>query len=100
MRISAEEQKAIRDTALEVFGDDVTITLFGSRVDDTKKGGDIDILIETEDTLEKAFRRKFLFLAKLKQQIGDRKIDVVVRGSDSGNKPIYEVAQSEGVEIK
>lgn len=53
-----------------------TIYLFGSRVDDSLRGGDIDLFIET-DVKESLFTRKIRFLSKLKQQIGDQKIDVV-----------------------
>jgi len=45
MRLSMLEVKAIKQTYDEVFkyGD---IYLFGSRVDDTQKGGDIDLYID------------------------------------------------------
>ncbi len=46
MRLSETERKVIRTAAVEFFGDDAEIWLFGSRVDDSKKGGDIDLLIK------------------------------------------------------
>jgi hypothetical protein len=36
----------------------------------------------------------------LKKKIGDRKIDVVIKGNDSRHKPIFDVALEEGVELK
>ena len=56
----------------EVFNKGEVI-LFGSRVNDNKRGGDIDLYIKAEYDFEKKIR----FLAKLKSRIGDRKIDVV-----------------------
>ncbi|MCX7101257.1 MAG: nucleotidyltransferase domain-containing protein [Methylobacter sp.] len=50
--------------------------LFGSCVDDSKKGGDIDLFIRTEDKIEIA-NKKLQFLAKLKRQLGEQRIDVV-----------------------
>mgnify|MGYP000577180362 FL=1 len=51
--------------------------LFGSRVDDKIKGGDIDLYIvpKTQNNLRK---KKTKFLVDLKLQIGDQKIDVVL----------------------
>jgi predicted nucleotidyltransferase len=59
-----------------------TIYLFGSRVDDSKKGGDIDLWIESAHDPE-LFTKKISFLARLKRRIGDRKIDVVFSESPS-----------------
>ena len=43
MRITEQEKKAIIDAVKSVDMND-QVWLFGSRVDDSKKGGDIDIL--------------------------------------------------------
>ncbi|QEP43559.1 hypothetical protein D5085_10775 [Ectothiorhodospiraceae bacterium BW-2] len=52
------------------------VRLFGSRLDDSKRGGDIDLLIETDisqpDELVKAKNR---FLAQLYRELGEQKID-------------------------
>ena len=50
------------------------LLLFGSRVDDSKRGGDIDLLVITH-TL--GFPDKLQILADLHQQLGDQKIDLV-----------------------
>ncbi len=42
------QQSTIRTAVAETFGEDANIWLFGSRVDDNKRGGDIDLLIETK----------------------------------------------------
>ncbi len=47
MRLDGEEEKALRKALDGVEGE---IFLFGSRVDDTKKGGDIDVLIFSEES--------------------------------------------------
>ena len=61
---------------------DGAVYLFGSRTDDSKRGGDIDLFIETSDTSD-LFMKKIRFLAKLKRAIGDQKIDVVFNVDES-----------------
>lgn len=52
-----------------------TIYLFGSRVDDHARGGDIDLLILTEEPAEKRLFRKIRI--QLIRKLGWRKIDLV-----------------------
>jgi predicted nucleotidyltransferase len=54
------------------------VILFGSRVDDEKKGGDIDLFIEPAEPMSDLFTRKIKFLTALKKRIGEQKIDLVL----------------------
>jgi len=62
-------------------------------VDETQKGGDIDLyIIPTEH--QELIKKKVKFLAKLKQKIGHQKIDVVM---DIGkNRLIDKIAKQQG----
>ena len=76
MRLTKFEVDSIKQTFLDVFKSG-NIYLFGSRIDDTQKGGDIDLYIQTlkkDDLLEK----KLNFLSLLKQKIGNQKIDLII----------------------
>lgn len=75
MRLSKYYRKSIKDAFDTIFGEG-KIYLFGSRVDETKKGGDIDLYIEIADKTS-LFEKKIKFLARLKQKIEEQKIDVV-----------------------
>jgi len=77
MRLSQFEIEAIHSIAKKYFGSDAQVFLFGSRVDDDKKGGDIDLFISTNEMYLLTLETKIQFLAELKSQIGDQKIDVV-----------------------
>ena len=93
MRLSKQQHQAIKKYFLEVFQEG-HIYLFGSRTNDTKKGGDIDLYIQTPNK-EKLVHKKLDFLVKLKRVIGNQKIDVVF---DKGlQRSIDKVAQAEGV---
>jgi len=95
MRLSDYEIKAIKQTFDEIFSDG-KIYLFGSRVDDSKKGGDIDLSIQTTNTQD-ILVKKIDFLAKIKDKIGDQKIDVVV--SKDKTRAIEKEAISKGIEL-
>ena len=77
MRLSQIEQNAIK-VALKTVDNQAKVYLFGSRVDDTKKGGDIDLLVFSK---QMDLRKKLQFQAKLWETLGEQKIDVVVAKS-------------------
>jgi len=85
MRLTDFEIDAIRSAAVQTFGSAVSVWLFGSRVDDSKRGGDIDLLIiaESDQTRLAILKRETDFLVALKQLIGEQKIDLVVATSGS-----------------
>jgi len=93
MRLSDFEIRSIVATFEKVFGSG-KIYLFGSRVDDNKSGGDIDLYIETEDT-ENLSEKKIRFLVDLEALIGEQKIDVVFQRD--GNRLIEREAKSKRV---
>ena len=47
MRMTPQQAAAVKMFAHRHFGEDAVIWLFGSRTNDSKKGGDYDFLIET-----------------------------------------------------
>jgi predicted nucleotidyltransferase len=74
MRLSKTYIDVIKRSFNEVFCGD--IYLFGSRVDDEKRGGDIDLYLVVKDK-SNLFRKKLKFLAKIKKELGEQKIDIV-----------------------
>jgi predicted nucleotidyltransferase len=74
MRITDEKIKLLKSTILSILPD-AKVYLFGSRVDDNKKGGDIDILIIADRTLD------FIEEGKIERQFfkhfGAQKLDLV-----------------------
>ncbi len=96
MRLDSKTQSEIRDSARRFFGADVY--LFGSRTDDAKRGGDIDLYIETPMSANEAIRSRIAMLGHLYRKIGERKIDLVVNrcGSD---QPIYQAARQHGQKL-
>ena len=48
MRLQSKEIQTIIRIAKEIYGESVKVYLFGSRLNDEKRGGDIDLLVRTE----------------------------------------------------
>jgi predicted nucleotidyltransferase len=95
MRLSDKQHQAIKKYFLEVFKEG-QIYLFGSRADEYKRGGDIDLYIQTENK-KNLMHKKIDFLVKLKREIGLQKIDVVF---DKGlHRAIDKVAMQEGIRL-
>ena len=76
MRLRAGYREAIMNSVCSVFGNDATVSVFGSRIDDSKKGGDIDLYIKVIQS-DNLFEKKIKFLAKLKRLVGNQRIDIV-----------------------
>ena len=79
MRLTTQETREIKDAVRKHFGGRARVFLFGSRVDDRKRGGDVDLLVEHEPTLEgeDLVRAKLRTMAAIQLATGDRKIDIV-----------------------
>ena len=81
MRLLNEEREAIRE-AVTMYDSDAEVYLFGSRVDDTKKGGDIDILVVSDKIDSHSL---FLIEEEIFKQIEEQKIDFVLSGGERKN---------------
>jgi predicted nucleotidyltransferase len=78
MRLSEFEMESIKTLALHHFGTDVHVFLFGSRTNDEKRGGDIDLFIRNQNEEYLNIRTKISFIADLMFKIGEQSIDVVL----------------------
>ena len=93
MRLSPEVTRAIQEAFAQVF-ENGDLYLFGSRVDDARKGGDIDLYVDT-DNRERLGEKRIEFLTQIKRNIGNQRIDLVVaRGT---KRSIDEIATTEGI---
>lgn len=77
MRLSPDYVEAIKTAACEAFGETAVVRLFGSRVDDTLRGGDIDLHVEA-DAIEDEWRARGTFEDVLFQRIEPQKVDLIL----------------------
>lgn len=95
MRLTPREQKIITE-AIHALDQEAQIYLFGSRVDDRSKGGDIDLLVisqnlEFADVLN--LRRTIL------DQIGWQQLDLIIKKHSELKEPFVEEAIETGVRL-
>jgi len=95
MRLSSHEISSIKQVFNQFFQEG-EIYLFGSRVNDDLKGGDIDLYISNHNVAN-ILKRKLEFLVELKKKIGDQKIDLII--SKDVNRVIEQEAINKGVKL-
>jgi len=78
MRLSQHQCQAITTATQSVFGETAKVWLFGSRIDDFKRGGDIDLLISCKHQMDDKIAAIAKFKYKLYQTIGEQKIDIQI----------------------
>ena len=93
MRLSKKEIQVILRVAKEIYGEGVEIYLFGSRINDEKKGGDIDLLVRGSSERKGVLAR---MLARLKYFLGDQKIDII---GDHEDSPVAREALMTGIRL-
>ena len=98
MRLTAEQAEVIRIAVHEVYGEDSLLWLFGSRVDDERRGGDIDLLVRPDTSGGYALMDKIRLLGKLERGLGERKIDIVIETADD-QRTIVKIAHERGIPL-
>jgi predicted nucleotidyltransferase len=96
MRITEHEKNTIIE-AVKNVDPNAKAWLFGSRTDDSKKGGDIDIAILSEkinkDVMQKIKVRRFIC-----DKIGEQKIDIVT--TIEGKEAFFRMAVETGIQLQ
>jgi predicted nucleotidyltransferase len=93
MRLKDEQIKNIREAVLN-RDPNARVYLFGSRVDDNQKGGDIDLLVLSQN-LTNADRRRIKL--DLYRSLGPRKSDLVLAQNDA--KAFVRQALDQGIAL-
>lgn len=93
VRLNEDEISAIKESVY-ALDSEAQIYLFGSRADDSKRGGDIDLLIMSQ-TLTREAAGKIRW--QVWERIGEQKIDILI-ASDTSD-PFVRIALNEGVRL-
>jgi predicted nucleotidyltransferase len=96
MRLTAEARALIKQTVLSETGPNGEVSLFGSRVDDTRRGGDIDLYIQSVGELRPLQR------ARIKMQLEETlgiPVDVVVWQKGTTPTPFQRIAAARSIPL-
>lgn len=97
MRLDDKTREIIKSEVASQFGVEATVRLFGSRVDDTQRGGDIDLLVEPCRPLAHRIQAECRLAARLYIKLGGRKVDVLIKNPLEPTLPIHEQALQNGI---
>ena len=97
MRLSDDHIQNIKSTAQALLGDGVRVVLFGSRVDDHAKGGDVDLLIEVQQPLAEPALMSARIASRISRAMHGRKVDVLIKAPNLQEQAIHQIAAKQGV---
>lgn len=95
MRLDAIQARQAIDIVRRHFGADAVVKLFGSRIDDAKRGGDVDLYVEVAHPV--ALMDEVRCRVEL-SDLFDLDVDLVVNDGHD-DKPIYRIADRTGVSL-
>ena len=99
MRLSAPASTTIRETVRSVLGPSATVRLFGSRADNNARGGDIDLLVESDKVIEQPTLVAARIGALLQMALGDQRIDVLIAAPNVQDQAIHRIARANGITL-
>jgi predicted nucleotidyltransferase len=97
MRLDAISITTIKREVADTLGNDARVRLFGSRLDDTRKGGDVDLLVELDRPVDNAIMTACRLEARLIRALDGRKVDVILDAPNVPEQSIHRIARAEGV---
>jgi len=95
MRLTHDQVELIRRIASQIAGD-CRVRVFGSRLNDTMRGGDIDLLLELTDSTDNPALIAAQFSARVPRAMDGQKVDVLISAPNLMRLPIHDVAFKEG----
>ena len=96
MRLTDMQIQTIRQLAQQIVGANATVRVFGSRLDDTARGGDLDLMLELSEPVGNPALMAAQMSAQVSRAMHGRKVDVLLSAPNLIRLPIHDVAFKEG----
>ena len=97
MRLLPQHIDSIKQHTLGIFGPYAVVRLFGSRLDDAARGGDVDLHVDCPTALESPAAAIARLSVACSRAMSGRKVDVLLSAPGLQEQPIHRVARQEGV---
>lgn len=99
MRLTQQVQNQIREIVADIMGPDAETYVFGSRTDDNARGGDVDILVVTGQSVEHPAQTAARLESRIMRLMHGRKVDVLLKAPNLEHHPIHTIATETGVRL-
>jgi len=96
MRLTDHQTQIIRQLANQVAGSQSRVRVFGSRLDDAARGGDLGLMLELPEPVENPALMAAQMSAQVSRAMHGRKVDVLVSAPNLMRLPIHDLAFKEG----
>jgi len=96
MRLTDDQIQAIRQSARQIGGELARVRVFGSRLDDSARGGDLDLMLELPEPVDNPALMAAQLAARASRALHGRKVDVVISAPNLMRLPIHDIAFQEG----
>jgi predicted nucleotidyltransferase len=96
MRLTPDQIQVIHSVVREFAGNEAKAWLFGSRLDETRRGGDVDLLVQSSPQIGIVQR------ARIKNRLESRlglPVDVLSAAQDGVLAPFARIAIAQGVRL-
>lgn len=97
MRLSPESLALLQAAVRRYFGTEAAVYLYGSRLDDQARGGDVDLFVETPLTVD--YRQRARALAALEAAL-HLPVDLLVKDAEDRDRPIHCIARLAGERLQ
>ena len=97
MRLTDSQIQIILQLTHQVAGSQCRVRVFGSRLDDTAHGGDIDLMLELSEPLDNPALMAAQISALVSRAMHGRKVDVLLSAPNLMRQPIHDIAFKEGI---
>ena len=97
MRLTEHQVQAIRDATIEVVGHVAPVWLFGSRVNELTRGGDVDLMVQLTEPVNDPASLMIKLSTKVSKSMHGRKVDVLIEAPNLKYFPIHDMVKAHGV---
>ena len=99
MRLTSDQILIIRKEVSHIAGDSARVWLFGSRLYDDARGGDVDLLIEMNQAVPEPAQLAARVAVRVSRAMFGRHVDVLIKAPNLLHLPIHSIVMAEGVRL-
>jgi len=99
VRLTDQQVGAIRYEVESLCGEDAVVQLFGSRLDDAARGGDVDLLVTLPEAVVHPARLSAQLSARISRRLDGRSVDVLLSAPNLAVTSVHQVASRQGVRL-